>query len=368
MKGKEKQGRGSEESMLPSVRERSKKSGLPPGTMIHIGEKKTEGIRMTLIKYDESSFLEQEVKKVRECLPYLEKPGVSWINIDGIHQVEVIEEIGQFFTLHPLLLEDILNTGQRPKLEDYGPYLFLVLRMLSHDQGEGLILSEQVSMILGPTYVISFQEREGDLFESIRDRLRKAKGRIRKMGADYLAYSLLDAIVDGYFPILEKIEERIESQEEELLVKPTQATVKEIHRLKRQMTLLRKSVWPLREVINSLNKGDSPLIQESTHWYLKDVYDHTIQIIETIEESRELLAEMLDLYLSSLSNRMNEIMKVLTIFASIFIPLTFIAGVYGMNFKYFPELEWRWGYPFIWLVMLMVSFFMLLYFKRKKWL
>ncbi|MGA1875394.1 MAG: magnesium/cobalt transporter CorA [bacterium] len=354
--------------MSSSVRERSKKSGLPPGTLIHIGEKKTEGIRITLIKYDETSFLEQEVRKVRECLPYLEGAGVAWINIDGMHQVDVIEEIGQFFTLHPLLLEDILNTGQRPKLEDYGPYLFLVLRMLSLGQRERFILSEQVSVILGPNYVLSFQEREGDVFESIRDRLRKAKGRIRKMGPDYLAYSLLDAIVDGYFPILEKIEERIEGQEEELLISPAQATVREIHRLKREMTLLRKSIWPLREVINRLTKGDSPLIQESTHWYLKDVYDHTIQIIETIDESRELLAGMLDLYLSSLSNRMNEIMKVLTIFASLFIPLTFIVGVYGMNFKHFPELEWRWGYPFIWLVMLMVSFFMLLYFKRKKWL
>jgi len=232
------------------------------------------------------------------------------------------------------------------------------------------MLAEQVSLILGPNFVISFQEegKEGDLFEVVRERLRSSKGKLRKMGADYLLYALLDAIVDGYFVILERLGERIEVLEEELLANPSQLTLQNIHTMKREMIFLRKSVWPLREVISGLQRGESPLITETTGPYLRDVYDHTIQVIDAVESFRDMLAGMLDIYLSSISNRLNEVMKLLTIIATIFIPLTFIVGVYGMNFKLMPELEWRWGYPAVWLVMVVVAGLMLAFFRRKRWL
>ncbi|MFB0509709.1 MAG: magnesium/cobalt transporter CorA, partial [bacterium] len=304
--------------------------------------------------------------KIEECFPFKDKPTVTWINIDGIHKVEVIEKIGNCFNLHPLILEDILNTGQRPKIEDFGEHIFLVLKMLYYLEKE--ITIEQVSLILGPNFVISFQEREGDVFNNIRERIRNNKGRIRKMGADYLAYSLLDAIVDGYFVILEKVGEEIEDIEEKLIKNPTPKTVQIIHNLKREMISLRKSVWPLREVVGVLERGESALIKKTTGIYLRDVYDHTIQVIDTIETYRDMISGMLDIYLSSISNRMNEVMKILTIIATIFIPLTFIAGIYGMNFRFMPELGWRLGYPAVLFIMVIIGIVMLFYFRRKKWL
>ena len=354
--------------MTRFINKRSKKAGLPPGTLVHIGETRTEKIKITIIDYTEMQFREQEVKKIEECFPLKNNHTVTWINIDGIHQLDIIEKIGKHFDFHPLLMEDIVNTGQRPKIEDFGQYLFVVVKMLSYREKEAEVNSEQVSIILGENFVISFQEHEGDIFDPIRERIRTSKGRIRKMGSDYLAYALLDAIVDNYFIILEKIGEKVEDREENLVCHPTPKTLKEIHTLKREMILLRRSVWPLREVISGFERGGSALIRESTRLYLRDVYDHTIQVIDTVETFRDILAGMLDLYLSSISNKMNEVMKVLTIFASIFIPLTFIAGVYGMNFKYMPELEWPWAYPVIWSVMLGVGISMVLYFKKKKWL
>ena len=350
------------------IKRHSRKAGLPPGTLVHIGDKKAEQIRITLIDYNEESFQERVVEKVEECFPFKEMPTVTWINVDGLHNIETIEKIGKHFELHPLILEDILNTGQRPKCEDYEKCLFMVLKMLIYNDENNSVHSEQVSLVLGQNFVISFQEAIGDVFEQIRDRIRNAKGRIRKMPADYLAYTLVDAIVDNYFLILEKMGEQIESMEEELIAEPSDKIVRMIHSLKRELIFLRKSVWPLRELISSLEKTESSLITDTTQPYLRDVYDHTIQVIDTVESFRDMVSGMLDIYLSSISNRMNAVMKVLTIIATIFIPLTFIAGVYGMNFRYMPELEWKWAYPAVWLVMAVVAVVMLIYFNRKKWL
>ena len=350
------------------ITKRSQKAGLPPGTLIHIGERKTEKPRIRIIDYNEEQVEEKEAKTIEECFPFKDKPNVTWINIDGIHQVDIIEKLGSYFGLHPLLLEDILNTEQRPKMEDFGDYIFFVLKMLYLGDNKEEMEAEQVSLILGSNFVISFQEREGDVFAPVRDRIRKHKGRIRKAGSDYLAYALLDAIVDNYFLILENVGEKIEDTEQRLAIKPDPETLMSIRELKKEMIFLRKSIWPLREVINGLDRSESPLIHESTNAYLRDVYDHTIQIIDTVESFRDMISGMLDIYLSSLSNKMNEVMKVLTIFASIFIPLTFIAGLYGMNFRFMPELEWQWGYFAVLFVMVLAGGSMLFYFRRKKWL
>jgi magnesium transporter len=354
--------------MMRFIKKISKKAGLPPGSLVHIGEKKSEKARIRLIDYSEDHFEERDLSDIEESFSYRDKDSVTWINVDGIHQVEIVESIGRHYELHPLVLEDILNTDQRPKMEDYEEYLFLILKMITYDEAQKLLHMEQVSVIVGPRFVISFQESEGDVFESVRERLRKGKGRIRKQGPDYLAYALMDAVVDNYFLVLEKIGEDIEELEEEVIGKAVPETVESIHNLKRELLFLRKSVWPLREAVASLEKGESSLIQERTTVYLRDVYDHTIQVIDTIETYRDMVSGMMDVYLSSLSNRMNEVMKVLTIIATLFIPLTFIAGIYGMNFKYMPELEWHDGYFVVWAVMIAVAVSMLFYFRKKKWL
>jgi len=349
-------------------RKRSRKMGLPPGTLVHIGERKAESVRITLIEYDEKDFQERQIADINECAGFRETSTVTWINVDGIHKVDIVDRVGRFFDLHPLILEDILNTNQRPKSEDYDSHLFFVLKMLMCVGDQGLVQSEQVSIVLGRNFVISFQESIGDVFEPIRDRIRKSKGRIRKMGSDYLSYTLLDAVVDGYFSVLEVIGERIEFLDEHLVKEPTDSILRQIHSLKREMIFLRRSVWPLRELIANLQRTQSPLITETTGIYLRDVYDHTIQVIDTVESYRDIVASMLDLYLSSVSNRMNSVMKVLTIIATIFIPLTFVAGIYGMNFKNMPELEWRWGYAVVLLVMVVIAAGMMVYFRKKKWL
>jgi magnesium transporter len=355
--------------MVMDMKKMSGKTGLPPGTLVHIGEKKSEKVRITAIQYNEEVFQEREIETLQECLSFRDTSTMMWLNIDGVHQLQLIEKIGTYFALHPLTMEDIVNTGQFPKLEDYGDYLFIVLKMLYYNEKENEIEVEQVSLCLGSNFVISFQEETGrDVFNPVRERLRNGKGRIRKMGADYLAYSLIDAIVDSYFVILEKVGERIEELEEQVVSYPGEKTIHEIHQFKREMIFLRKSVWPLREVISSMQRGDSPLIHESMHVFFRDVYDHTIRIIETIETFRDILAGILDIYLSSISNRINSVMKVLTIIATIFMPLTFLAGVYGMNFKYMPELDWQWGYPAILIIMALIGISMLVYFRIKKWL
>ena len=356
-------------AMSRLTKERSKKAGLPPGSLIHVGEKKDGMAKITVLDYDEAHVKEKEVNVVEECFVFKDQPTVTWIDVDRIDRVETIQKLGECYGLHPLVLEDILNADQRPKMEDYDRYSYIVLKMLYYRDQSGQVEAEQISLILGQNFLFSFQEgKKEDIFDPIRERIRNGKGRIRKMGADYLAYALIDAIVDHYFIILEKLGERIEFLEEALVTQPTTQTLKEIHSLKREMIFLRKAVWPLREVISSLTRGESSLIQESTRVYLRDVYDHTIQVIDTIETFRDMVSGMLDIYLSSVSNRLNSVMKVLTIIATVFMPLTFLAGVYGMNFKHMPELEWRWGYPVIWAIMIGIGVFMLVYFKKKKWL
>ncbi len=346
----------------------SKKAGLPSETLVYTGEKKDERIRIHVIDFDATNLQESELDSVEACTPYKDKPTVTWINVDGVHNVALLEKLGDCFGLHRLVMEDITNTDQRPKMEDYGDYLYIVLEMLSAGKN-GDIVTEQLSLVLGKNFVLSFQEGiEGDVFPPIRERLRSGKGKIRKVGADYLAYSLLDAVVDNYFLVLEKFGDKIESIETELIGNPTQKTVQRIYHLKREMIFLHNAVWPLREVVSSLGKHESPLIKESTAPYLRDVYDHVVHIIDSVDIYREMLSSMLDMYLSSVSNRLNEVMKVLTVISLIFMPLTFIAGVYGMNFKYMPELEWRYGYFYSLLVMFGIAVFMLFYFKRKKWL
>lgn len=355
--------------MAKITKKRSKKIGLPPGTLVHIGEGKTEAPKITIIDYDEANFQEREVWAVEECFPFRDKPTVTWINVDGVHQIEIIERLGHCFGFHPLVMEDILNTDQRPKMEVYGDYLYIVLKMLYGGDPGHRVEAEQVSLILGSNFVISFQEgKEGDVFDGVRERIRTGKGLIRKMGADYLAYSLIDTIVDHYFLILERLGDKVELLEEELITRPADRTLRGIQTFRNEITFMRRAVWPLREVVSGLERKESPLIKETTGIYLRDVYDHTVQAMDTIETYREMLSGMLDIYLSSVSNRLNSVMKVLTIIATIFMPLTFIAGIYGMNFKYMPELEWRWGYPVIWLVILLIGVSMVVYFKKKKWI
>lgn len=345
-----------------------KTAALSPGTVEYAGEKKVESVRITVMDYAGDHFQEKEVQAVEECFPFKDSKTVTWINVTGLHETDIINRIGGHFDLHPLVLEDIVNVHQRPKVEDFQDYIYVVLRMFDYDGDANIIASEQISIVLGPGYVLSFQEREGDVFGAVRERIRKGKGRARKMGADYLAYALLDAIVDEYFAVLEMLGGQIELLEEDLVENPTPRLLQTIHDLKREMILLRKSVWPLREVVSLLERGEFRLIQKATRPFLRDVYDHTIQVIDAVESFRDMLSGMQDLYLSSISNRMNEVMKVLTIFAAIFIPLTFAAGIYGMNFDFMPELHWRWSYPVLMTGLGVIAGAMLAYFRRKRWL
>jgi magnesium transporter len=346
-----------------------KSPGLSPGSLIHVGQKKSETVKISLMDYKAGGhFAEGEVTSIGEITSIVDPASVTWINVAGLHQVEVIEAVGQTFGIHPLFLEDILNTEQRPKMEQYDDYLYMILKMIHWRDDPGEIETEQMSIVLGKTFVLTFQEQEQDYFDPLRQRIREAKGRIRQLGADYLAYALLDILVDHYFIILENIGEDIEQVEEELVTNADQDTLQRIHSLKREMLFLRRSVWPLREVIGSLQRGDAPLFHADTLIYLRDVYEHTIQVIDTVETFRDIVSGLLDIYLSSVSNKMNEVMKVLTVIATIFIPLTFLTSLYGMNFKFLPELEWPWGYPALWVVMLTISGGMLFYFKKRDWL
>ncbi|HUU04895.1 MAG TPA: magnesium/cobalt transporter CorA [Patescibacteria group bacterium] len=355
--------------MVETIKKRSLKSGLPPGTLMHIGTMKDKDSRMRILDYDEGSVRETKQAAIDECLSLRASDSLTWIDIEGLRDVGLLERLGSGYGLHPLILEDILNTDQRPKLDDMESYIYVVLKMLDFDPSSLQIVSEQVSIVFGRNFVISIQEgREGDPFEPLRERIRSGKGRIRKLGPDYLAYSLLDAVIDRYFLILERFAERIETLEEKLIGDPGPETLHQIHHLKREMIFLRKSAWPLREVIYGLEKSDSDLILPGTKIFLRDIYDHAVHIIDSIETYREMLSSMLDIYLSSVSNRMNQVMKVLTVIATIFMPLTFLAGIYGMNFKYMPELGWRWGYPLVLLIMLGVGGLMLYFFKKKNWL
>jgi magnesium transporter len=348
---------------------RSEKAGLPPGVLVHIGKRKSDFTKVTVYGFSESFYLENQTEDRDNCLALLNsEAAVRWVNVDGLARVEILEMLGSYYSLHPLTLEYILNTDQRPKIETFENYTYIVLKMLSYNDAESVVETEQISLVFGSDFVLSFQEWEGDVFASVRERVSLNKGRIRKMGADYLMYSLLDAVVDAYFTVLEKVGERIENAEDILLANPSQQTLHEVYKLKREMVYLRRAVWPLREVVSKLEKADVAFITKPTEIFMRDVYDHIIQVIDTTEIYREMLSGMLDIYLSSVNNKMNEVMKVLTMIATIFIPLTLISGIYGMNFEFMPELNWHYGYPVVLAIMFGVSLSMLIYFRRKKWL
>lgn len=345
----------------------SKKSGLPPGTLIHIGKKRANKVKISVIDYTETTFDEFECDKIEDAFSFKDSNTVSWINIDGIHETELIDIIGSHFGHHPLLLEDIVNTLNRPKLEEFDDYLFLTLKMLGISKDQKTILSEQVSFILGKNYVISFQEQPGDIFDSIRVRIKESKGNIRKRKNDYLFYRLIDTIVDHYFFIVEHLSEQIERLEDVVLKSQTPEVLQEIQSLKTELIQLRKSISPLREAIGTISKDEIKFIHKNTFHYFNDVYQNLLQVAESIDIYREMTKNLMDLYQSGINNKMNQVMQILTVIATIFIPLTFIVGIYGMNFEYMPELKWRYGYFIIWGIMVLVVLFMLRFFKRKNW-
>lgn len=353
---------------LNPFRIQAKKVGLPPGSLVHVGERKMETPVISLLEYDPERFEARTDLSVAEVQVCKETWPVSWINLSGIHDTELLAELGQAFGVHPLALEDILNTHHRPKIEVFDDLVLVIVKMLHFDKQTASIMSEQVSLVVGPHFVLSFQEREGDVFDGLRERLERSSGRIRQRGPDYLAYALIDSVVDSYFQLLENLGDCLTDVEEDLLRRPDQKVLNLVHHFKQELTLLRKAVWPLREVVGELHKGELSLISDDTRVFLRDLYDHTIQAMDTVELFRETVSGLQDLYLSVASNRMNEIMKVLTVMASIFIPLTFIAGIYGMNFEYMPELHWRWGYFAVWGVMLACGIGMLIFFRTRKWL
>ncbi len=346
----------------------SKKFGMSPGSLVYVGDEGAETIRISIIHYKAGHYTESIQTDLAACRDIVSEDTVSWINISGVHDPGMISELGQLFDLHPLVLEDILNTEGRPKLDEYDDYLFAVLKMIDYDAQTRQFDHEQVSLVVGRNMVISLQEKQGDVFDPLRERIRKGKGRIRKSGADYLAYALMDMIVDHYFTILEQIGEQIESLQDEVIEHPRKEIVHTIHQSRGQMIFLRRAAWPMREIIHTLLREESDLISDDVRLYLRDVYDHAIHVAETVETYRDILAGVLDIYLTSVSNKMNEVMKVLTVIATIFIPLTFLAGVYGMNFEYMPELSRPWAYPALWALFLFIFIGLLAWFKRKNWL
>jgi len=342
--------------------------GQVPGDLVFIGKQKVDQTTIRVIDYTKENLTELELQNISDGVAFKETDTVSWININGLHNTELIKEIGNSFNIHSLVLEDIVNTGQRPKIEEFDDYLFFVIKMMTYDPADGKIHSEQLSIILGRTFLLTFQERPGDVFEPVRDRIRKDKGRIRGVGIDYLAYALLDTIIDNYIFIIERMGEQIEAVEDEILGDPTQEILTRINTYKREMNYLRKSIRPAKEFILQLMLFDSDLIKEQTTPFLKDLLDLSTQAVEVIDTYREMLSDHLNIYNTRISNRLNEIMKVLTIFSAIFIPLTFIAGIYGTNFEYLPELHFRYSYFIFWVVLLAVAYAMLRFFKRRNWL
>lgn len=350
------------------IKRGAKTPGSSPGTLTHVGEKSDQPVKIYVIDYSPRNFEEKELQRVEDCFEYRDRNSITWINVDGVHDTELLKTLNEHYGIHALVSEDIANTGQRPKLEEHEDYMFITLKMLYLDDGKtNDIISEQISLILGKNYVISFLEDAGDVFDPVRERIRGGKGRIRTMGADYLAYALMDTIIDNYFVVLEGLGSSIEALEDDLTKDIKPDMVHQIHYMKRSMVYLRKQIWPVREVINSLLRIESKLISKKIDIFLRDIYDHIIQVMDTIESYRDILSSMHDIYLSVMSNKMNEIMKVLTIFSAIFIPLTFIAGIYGMNFENMPELKWQYGYFFILGFMIFLGGGLVCYFKKQDW-
>jgi len=354
--------------MAESLSTAAEKFGLPPGSLVHVGEVHDTESRITVVDYNKHNIERRVVQSIDEILRYRQTETVTWVNVDGLRDASIIATIGEHFDIHPLVLEDILSTHQRPKLEEYEHFLYIVLKRLFLEGDEFSIRYEQVSILLLNKFVFTFKERIDETFAPIYARLENERSRIRESGADYLAYVVLDTIVDEYFSLHDSMDELMESTENELLSNPTARTLSEIQDIKRELIFIRRSVSPLRELLAALQRTDSPLVREKTQRFLGDVYDHAIRVIEGLESYRDLVASMQEIYLSSISNKMNETMKVLTIFASIFIPLTFIAGVYGMNFEYMPELKLTWAYPVLWIVFVGVGAVLIVYFKKKHWM
>jgi magnesium transporter len=351
------------------MKDHSKKKGLPPGTLLHIGDAKQGKATVILMEYAADRFFEKHECYIQDFLRTIPQDTVTWYNIEGVHDINLIETVGRELGLHCLTLEDIVHTGQRAKFEDYGDYLFIVLKMLRYNKEKHQLQNQQVSMVLGKGYLMTFEEANWDVFEIVREHIRKKQGQIVHHGCDYLAYALIDAIVDHYFEILEHFGDLMEELEQELLSHPTNETLNKIHHMKRDFVLLRKSIWPLREVLSQLQSDRSALLTPETQLHVRDVLDHTIQVIDALESSRDLVSGMLEIYLSSVSNKMNSIMKVLTLIATIFIPLTFVTGIFGMNFETMPELRKSWMYPWgFWIIIAVLSSCMVVYFRKRRWL
>jgi len=339
-----------------------------PGQVIYVGSKENTSTSLEIIDYNKENHEVKHTNNINEVFQYRDSEDITWVNVNGLNATEEIEQLGKFYGLHPLILEDIVNTQQRPKIDEYDTYIFMVLKMLYYAE-DGELIKEHMSIVLGEKYVLTFQEADGDVFDGVRDRIKNAKGRIRNSGPDYLTYTFIDAIIDNYFIIIETMGDKIEELEDSLFLDDPEETItQDIQDLKKEIIRIRRAIYPLREVINRLEKGEHPLIHEKTNHYLRDLYDHIIQVSENIEIYREMTWGLMDMYMTTISNKMNEVMKVLTIMASIFIPLTFMAGIYGMNFEYIPELQLKYGYFYLWAAMLIVFFGLLWYFKRKKWL
>jgi len=343
------------------------KVGLPPGSIVHIGQKKIEKVKIDLTEYDENKFETCEINSVEEIDPYTDTPQVTWVNVCGLHDTELIKQIGEKFNIHPLVLEDILNTETRPKIEITDNYIFVAMKMLTNNNPKNQINTEQVSFILGNTFVFSFLEKSDSIFNPIKDRITNNYGRVRKQASDYLFYALMDVVVDQYFLLLEQIEEKMELLDDDVINNTDKSQIEKIYNLKNKLLLTRRSLWPLREIFSRLIREESPLINRKVIPYLRDLLDHTIQITETIDLQREITNGIMETHISLMSYKMNEVMKVLTVIATIFIPLTFIVGIYGMNFPNMPEMQWPWAYSALWGVMIGVVLFMVFYFKRKRW-
>lgn len=345
----------------------SLKAGLPPGTLIHLGEKKVDRALISIMRYSSTDFVEQTNCSIEDVEKHLNSEGITWVNIDGIHDPEIIEKVGKLIKMHPLLMEGILNTFQRPKYEDYDHHVYLNLKMLGIAINKRTIISEQIGFVLGENYIVSFQEQPGDLFDTIRNRLRENKGQVRVKKSDYLFYRFIDTIVDNYFLITEHLSLKNEALEDQVLKNPTPEILNEIQHIKKSLIRVKKAVVPLREAVNAIQREENPLIRESTRPFIRNVYEHISQVMEWCDTQRDTVGGVMDLYLSEISNRMNEVMKTLTIIATIFIPLTFIAGIYGMNFEYIPELQWHYGYHAFWLIIVIMTVLMVVYFRKKKW-
>lgn len=360
----------------PRVRPKRKPPGQAPGTVVHTGHKRMDEVLITVHDFDERDYESFQISKIENSEPYLQSDTKTWIQVKGLHDIDKLENVWDYFNLHPLVREDIVNTYQRPKVEDYQDHLFFVLRMLTtqHDNNAGYLKTEQISIVLGKNYVLSFQETDSPVFEPVIKRIQSPLTRVRQLGPDYLAYALIDNIVDHYFTILDVLSDSIESFEDQIIQKSDNKHLHHIHQLRRDLIYFRKTVWSLRDGINSLLRDNSTLIASETKIYIRDVYDHIVQVIDSIENNREMIYSLSDIHMSGLSNKMNEVMKVLTMIATIFIPLTFIAGIYGMNFDpkasplNMPELNWYFGYPLSLLIMLIVALGMIQYFRHKKWL